>query len=107
MDRAIVYGFLYGFSLRTWNTVYSFVRFDHCAGVASAPTTDYSLALSLYADLPVVLTIVHFDGTSILSLHSSFILHRDFRQVTLVIFMIAIEIQAPVPVLRSTCPVVP
>jgi hypothetical protein len=26
-DRAIVYGF----SLRTWNTVYSFVCFDHCA----------------------------------------------------------------------------
>jgi hypothetical protein len=38
--------------------------------VASAPTTHYSLALSLHADLPVVLTIVHFDGTSILSLHT-------------------------------------
>jgi hypothetical protein len=39
--------------------------------VASAPTTDCSLALSLHTDLPVVLTIVHFDGTSILSLHNS------------------------------------
>jgi hypothetical protein len=39
--------------------------------VASAPTVDYSPALSLHADLPVVLTIVHFDGTSILSLHNS------------------------------------
>jgi hypothetical protein len=38
--------------------------------VASAPTTDYSLALSLHADLPVALTIVYFDGTSILSLHN-------------------------------------
>jgi hypothetical protein len=38
--------------------------------VASAPIADYSLASSLYADLPIVLTIVHFDGTFILSLHS-------------------------------------
>jgi hypothetical protein len=39
--------------------------------IASAPTTDCSLALSLHADLPVALTIVHFDGTSILSLHNN------------------------------------
>jgi hypothetical protein len=30
-DRAVVYGPLYGFSIRIWNTVYSFVWFDHCA----------------------------------------------------------------------------
>jgi hypothetical protein len=30
-DGAIVYGLLYESSLRTWNTVYSFVCFDHCA----------------------------------------------------------------------------
>jgi hypothetical protein len=34
-------------------------------------TPDYLLASSLYAALPIVLTIVHFDGTSILSLHNS------------------------------------
>jgi hypothetical protein len=39
--------------------------------VASAPTVDYSLALSLHADLLVVLTVVHFDDASILSLHTS------------------------------------
>jgi hypothetical protein len=38
--------------------------------VASAPTVDYSVVLSLYAVLPIVLTIVHLDGTSILSLHT-------------------------------------
>jgi hypothetical protein len=38
--------------------------------VAFAPTVDYSLALSLCANLPIVLTIVHFNGTSSLSLHS-------------------------------------
>jgi hypothetical protein len=40
--------------------------------VVSAPTVDYSLALSLYADLPIVLTIVYFDGTSTLSLHTTY-----------------------------------
>jgi hypothetical protein len=30
-DRAIVYGFLYGVSLRTWNIVYYFVCFEYCA----------------------------------------------------------------------------
>jgi hypothetical protein len=38
--------------------------------VASAPTVGYSPALSLDAPLPIVLTIVHFGGTSILSLHT-------------------------------------
>jgi hypothetical protein len=41
--------------------------------VASVPTANYSLASSLYADLPIVLTIVHFDGTSILSLHTTYV----------------------------------
>jgi len=41
-------------SLWTQNTIVSFVCF----------------ASSLYADLPVALTIVHFDGTPILSLHT-------------------------------------
>jgi hypothetical protein len=36
--------------------------------VPSVPTADYSVALSLYAVLPIALTIVHFDGTPILSL---------------------------------------
>jgi hypothetical protein len=35
-----------------------------------ASTTDCSLALSLHVDLPVALTIVHFNGTYILSLHT-------------------------------------
>jgi hypothetical protein len=38
--------------------------------VPSAPTAGCSVALSLYAVLPIALTIVHFDGTSILSLHT-------------------------------------
>jgi len=33
------------------------------------------LALSLYTDLPIALTIVHFDGTPIPSLHNSHRLH--------------------------------
>jgi len=32
------------------------------------------LASSLYADLPIALTIVHFDGTPILSLYNSCIM---------------------------------
>ena len=38
--------------------------------VASTPTVDYFLASSLYVDLSIVLTIVHFNSTSILSLHN-------------------------------------
>jgi hypothetical protein len=71
-DSAVVYGLLYGFSLRTWNTVYSLCILTIALGVVSALTDDYSLALSLYADLLIVLTIVHFDGTSILSLHTMY-----------------------------------
>jgi hypothetical protein len=44
--------------------------------VASVPTSDYSVALSLHAALPIALTIVHFDGTLILSLHN--ILHAIY-----------------------------
>jgi hypothetical protein len=40
--------------------------------VASAPTVDYSVVLSRYAVLPIVLTIMHFDDTSILSLHTRY-----------------------------------
>jgi hypothetical protein len=36
-DSAVVYGFLYGLSLRTWNTVYSFVCFDYCVGRCLCP----------------------------------------------------------------------
>jgi len=38
--------------------------------VTSVPIASYSVASSLYAVLSVVLTIVHFDSTSILSLHT-------------------------------------
>jgi uncharacterized membrane protein len=38
--------------------------------VTSVPTTNSLVASSLYAVLLIVLTIVHFDGTSILSLHN-------------------------------------
>jgi hypothetical protein len=38
--------------------------------VSSAPTAGCSVGLSLYAALPIALTIVHFDGTPILSLHN-------------------------------------
>jgi len=44
-----------GISLQTQNTVVSFV----------------CLASSLYSDLPIALTIMHFDGTPIHSLHNS------------------------------------
>jgi len=37
--------------------------------VPSVLTAGYSVALSLYGVLPITLTIVHFDGTPILSLH--------------------------------------
>jgi hypothetical protein len=40
--------------------------------VPSVPIADYSVALSLYAVLPIALAIVHFDGTSILSLHTTY-----------------------------------
>jgi hypothetical protein len=39
--------------------------------VTSVTTTDSFVVLGLYAVLPIALTIVHFDGTSILSLHTS------------------------------------
>jgi len=39
--------------------------------VTSVSATDSFVVLGLYAVLPIALTIVHFDGTSILSLHSS------------------------------------
>jgi hypothetical protein len=39
--------------------------------VTSIPTTDSFVDLGLYAVLPIALTIVQFDGTSILSLHDS------------------------------------
>jgi uncharacterized membrane protein len=39
--------------------------------VTSVPTTDSFVVLGLYAVLPIALTIVHFDGISILSLHTS------------------------------------
>jgi hypothetical protein len=38
--------------------------------VTSALTTDFLVVSSLYAVLPIALTIVHFDGTPILSLHT-------------------------------------
>jgi len=38
--------------------------------VASTPIASYSVASSLYSVLLVVLTIVHFDGTSIHSIHT-------------------------------------
>ena len=39
--------------------------------VASVPITSHSVASSLYDALPVALTIVHFDGSSIHFLHTS------------------------------------
>jgi len=39
--------------------------------VASVPITSYSVASSLHTVLTVALTIMHFDGTSIHSLHNS------------------------------------
>jgi hypothetical protein len=59
-------------SLRAWNTVFSFMCFEHCAACYLYPY--YRLLcvffLGLYAVLPIVLTIVHFDGTPIQSLHN-------------------------------------
>jgi hypothetical protein len=60
-------GFLYGYGIQSILLCILTIALS----VVPAPTDDDSLALSLYADLPIVLTIVHFDGTSILSLHSS------------------------------------
>jgi uncharacterized membrane protein len=57
---------LYGYGLQS---ILLFVL-SITLSVASAPTVGYSLALSLDAALPIVLTIVHFGGTSILSLHT-------------------------------------
>jgi hypothetical protein len=59
-------GFLYGYGIQFILLCVSAIALS----VVSAPIVDYSLALSLYADLPIVLTIEHFDGTSILSLHT-------------------------------------
>jgi hypothetical protein len=59
-------GFLYGHGMQSILLCVLIIAL----GIASASTTYCSLALSLHADLPVALTIVHFDGTSILSLHS-------------------------------------
>jgi len=42
--------------------------------VASVPIPSYSMASSLYAVLPIVLTTVHFDGTFIHSLYNSYLL---------------------------------
>jgi len=42
--------------------------------VASVPIASYSMASSLYAVLPIILTIVHFDGTFIHSLYTSYLL---------------------------------
>jgi hypothetical protein len=39
--------------------------------VTSLHTTDSFVVLGLYAVLPIALTIVHFGGTSILSLHTT------------------------------------
>jgi len=41
---------------------------DIASSVALVPIASYSVASSLYATLPVALTIMHFDGTSIHSL---------------------------------------
>ena len=43
---------------------------DIALSVASVPIAGYSMVSSLYAVLPTALIIVHFDGTSILSLHT-------------------------------------
>jgi hypothetical protein len=58
------YGFLYGYGLQ------SILLCVLTAALSVTSTPGYLLASSLYAALPIVLTIVHFDGTSILSLHS-------------------------------------
>jgi hypothetical protein len=52
-----------------WNTVFSLVCFEHARYLYL--TTDSFVVLGLYADLPIAPTTVHFDGTSVLSLHIS------------------------------------
>jgi hypothetical protein len=59
-------GFLYGYGIQSILLCVLTIALSD----ASAPTPNYSLALSLYAALLIVLTIVHLDSTSILSLHS-------------------------------------
>jgi hypothetical protein len=80
------YGCFYGCLtvLRTWINFTDFYRKLYGHGIQSFllcvlsvamsapydPTAGYSMALSLYAALPITLTIVHFDDTPILSLHT-------------------------------------
>jgi hypothetical protein len=60
-----------------------------CFGLSYHSTISY--ALSLYADLPIVLTIVHLDGTPTLSLHS-----RCFLMTHWIMFScISIRIEGP------------
>jgi len=59
--------------LRTWIsfTGMEYSLFLLCVlSIASVPIASYSVASSSYAVLPVALTIVHFDGTLIYSLHT-------------------------------------
>ena len=65
-------------ALRTWNTVFSFVCFGHYAERCLCPYRQLPCGFELYADLPIVLTVVHCDGTSILSLHNT----RDQNHAT-------------------------
>jgi hypothetical protein len=72
-------------ALRTWINFTDFYRkfYGHgiqffllgvlsiAMSVPSVPTAGYSVTLSLYAVPPIALTIVHFDGASILSLHNT------------------------------------
>jgi len=56
--------------LRIWNTVFLLCVLSISLSVAPVFIANYSVAPSLHAVLSVALTIMHFDGTSILSLHN-------------------------------------
>jgi hypothetical protein len=84
----VFYGCFYGCVtvLQTWIILTDFYRklYGHgiqsfllcvlsiAMSVPSVPTAGCSVALSLYTVLPIALTIVHSDGTSILSLHNRY-----------------------------------
>jgi len=58
--------FLYGYGIQSLLLCVLSIELS----AATVPIATYSVASNLYAVLPIALTIVHFHGTSILSLHN-------------------------------------
>lgn len=69
-DSVWIYGllgsFLYGYGIHSLPLCVS----SNALGVTSISIASYSVISSLYSGLPIVLMIVHSDGTSFLSIHN-------------------------------------